>query len=277
MGPIYTVALFDNTYLMHELPLTKANRLAIARAFRHHARVDVAIDCVTEGQMGRAWVDDPTDPSIFLLTQGGFFGYLAGDPESPAGKEMVAALPAPLLLMPGLLDGNDPWLAKVSAHFGERARPVERYRFSGEALTLGRLDQLLQDAPYADTAVRIDDALAGRFLAGSARWADLSDYDSAADFTARSIGYCVLDGEDVLGVAYGSLACGRGIEVSVFVQPDQRRKGMAMTLSALMLKYCLEHNMGANWDAANQESCRLATKLGYKPIGSYMAAYIKKE
>jgi hypothetical protein len=39
---------------MIEYPLTKANRLRLARAFVKVPRVDLSIDCVLEGQMDAA-------------------------------------------------------------------------------------------------------------------------------------------------------------------------------------------------------------------------------
>ena len=50
-----------------ELPLMKANRLRLARAFRDSKWVDLAIDCVLEGQMGRAFVDDLDSPAAFMI------------------------------------------------------------------------------------------------------------------------------------------------------------------------------------------------------------------
>ena len=54
----------------HELPLTPTNRLRVAEAFRHNPRVDYSLDCVIEGQMGRAYVDDPERPSAWRVTVG---------------------------------------------------------------------------------------------------------------------------------------------------------------------------------------------------------------
>ena len=42
----------------HELELTKANRLQVARAFRFNKRVDFSIECAVEGQLGRVYVEE---------------------------------------------------------------------------------------------------------------------------------------------------------------------------------------------------------------------------
>ena len=50
---------------------------------------------------------------------------------------------------------------------------------------------------------------------------------------------------------------------------------MAIVLGADLAAWCLEHAMAPHWDAANLESCGLAEKLGYSPIGKYQAHYLK--
>jgi hypothetical protein len=52
----------------YELELTKTNRLTLARAFKNNKRVDTSIDCVIEGQMGRAFVDDLHEPTAYRIT-----------------------------------------------------------------------------------------------------------------------------------------------------------------------------------------------------------------
>jgi hypothetical protein len=48
----------------HELELTKVNRLKVAQAFRGNKRVDFSIECVVEGQLGRVFVDDPSQEQL---------------------------------------------------------------------------------------------------------------------------------------------------------------------------------------------------------------------
>ncbi len=102
-----------------------------------------------------------------------------------------------------------------------------------------------------------------------------ADFDSPADFLARSLGFAALDGERLMGVAYGSLACSRGLEVSLFVDEAYRRQGVATALAGSLLLACLRLGLRPNWDAANPESCALAEKLGYTPAGSYDSYYYR--
>ena len=71
-----------------EYPLTKANRIRLARAFKHVPRVDLSIECILEGQMGIAFVDDVQNPIAFKIEIGPFF-YFAGDATSSGGHIML--------------------------------------------------------------------------------------------------------------------------------------------------------------------------------------------
>jgi len=268
---------------MKPLPLNKSNRLKLARAFRNHIRFDTGIDCAVEGQMGRAFADDADDPTVFLIEQGGFFAYLAGNAQSPGGRALAAALTGSRLLIPataGPLPGSDAlagddWPAILQQVHGDKFVPVDRYRFSSETVTVAHLDGLLRKSPFADAIQHMDAALATQFGDHPQGWVDLGAYESADDFLARSIGYCVLENDELIGAAYGSLVCSRGIEVSIFVHPERRRRGLATALGATLIRYCWDRNMDANWDAANPASCNLALKLGYVARGSYVAHFLR--
>ncbi len=255
---------------MHELPLTKENRLKIAQVYRHVPHVDVSIDSVVEAQMGRAFVDDRQRPTAYLLDMG-VFHYYAGDPATGGAQAMLAALPQYTLFMPSAAG----WAAAAQAMYGERFVTIPRYSFSSEKLSMAHLDGLLADSPWRERVQRLDLALATAVYGATDHICHLKDFDSPADFIARGIGYCVMEEEEMAGVAYSSLVASRGIEVSIVVLPDYRRQGMATALAAALLRYCLEHNMDANWDAANPESCKLALKLGYVATGTYDAYYLR--
>jgi GNAT superfamily N-acetyltransferase len=103
---------------------------------------------------------------------------------------------------------------------------------------------------------------------------ELADFDSAEDFVQRGVGFYLESRGTLVGAAYSSLVCSRGVEVSIFVLEDYRRQGIATVLAGRLLPWCLENNARPNWDAANPESCRLAEKLGYTQTGQYEAHYL---
>lgn len=256
---------------MIAMPLTKANRLRLASAFRHNRRVDMSLDCVIEGQMGQAFVDDLVRPSAFMLNVAGFH-YFAGDASGDGGQEMLAALPAYALFMP-----SPPlWVEMAQTMYGERLVSFPRYSFSSAGLSAVHLNNLLQASPWREQVRRLDVELLTAVSCDTDHICDISAFDSPQDFMERGIGYCLLDGEVMMGVAYSSLVAGRGIEVSLVVLPDYRRQGVATVLAASLVLYCLQHTMGANWDAANPVSCHLAQKLGYIEAGSYQAYYLRE-
>jgi GNAT superfamily N-acetyltransferase len=249
-----------------ELPLTRANRILLARTFREVRRVDLSIECAIEGQMGKAYVDDAEHPAAFEIEQSGFFCYLAGDPHARGGRELVGALASPKFLMPS----SPGWIELAREIHGDKLKKLTRYSFSSERLSLEHLEGLLATSRFGDSIRPIDTVLA-RHPGGLV---DVSAFDSAEDFADRGIGYCLLDGDTMAGVAYSSLVCSQGIEISLFVLPDYRMRGVGTALSASLLKWCLEHHMDPHWDAANPESCGLAGKLGYVPDGTYEAHFL---
>ena len=109
---------------------------------------------------------------------------------------------------------------------------------------------------------------------GRDHFVDLSCFDSPEDFAQRGLGFYAVAGETIIGAAYSQLVCSRGIEVSLYVMPSHRERGIGTSLASHLVTHCLENRQVAHWDAANLESCRLARKLGYMPSGTYQAHYL---
>jgi RimJ/RimL family protein N-acetyltransferase len=257
--------------VLTELPLTRANRILLARSFKNVPRVDMSIDCVIEGQMGRALADDGERPTAFKIEVGPFF-YCAGDARGAGGQALIASTVPYTLFMPSAPG----WIETAKQTFGERLIGFERYSFSAERVSAEQLQRLCRESVLNDDVRRMDEAFAARCW-GQDHLVDLSAYESAADFVERGIGFYIERHGSIAGVAYASLVCSRGIEVSIFVAEEQRRQGIATLLASRLLLWCDEHHAEANWDAANPESCRLAEKLGYVPKGSYRAHYLQPE
>lgn len=255
--------------MITEYPLTKANRIQLARVFRNVPRVDLSIDCVIEGQMGKAYVDNVESPSAYKIQTGPFF-YFAGDAMAKGAQEMLTDIQPWTLFMPS----GQGWIEAGKKMYGERLMALGRYRFSSRCLFVEHLETLSFDSRFSKDTKRIDLALAAQVW-GRDHFIDLSEFDSASDFIERGIGYYVEKRGKILGTAFSSLACSQGIEVSIFVDENYRRQGMAATLAAYLLKWCLENNVDPHWDAANPASCGLAERLGYIPEGKYQAHYLE--
>ncbi len=252
----------------YELELTKINRLKITQAFRDVPRVDMSIPCVVEGQMGQAFVDDLDQPTIYHVVIGPFH-YFAGTAVSPQSQTMMASLPRYNLLMPS----SDGWAALARQQFGESLQTNERHSFSSDSLSTSHLNRLLNEGSFQGEVVALDAALAEQMSAAGTLYFDLADFDSAEDFAARGLGFVARIAGQPVGIAYSSLVCSQGIEVSIFVDEAYRRQGVATAVAAHLLLACLERGLHPNWDAANPESVQLANKLGYRSTGSYEAYF----
>jgi L-amino acid N-acyltransferase YncA len=254
--------------MCYELELTKINRLKIANAFRAVPRVDMSIPCVVEGQMGQAFVDDLVQPSIYHVVIGPFH-YFSGSSDTPQAQTMMADFPAYNLLMPS----SPGWGELARQQFGDTLQTNVRHSFSSDSLSAAHLNQLLNNGSFQGEIVEIDATVANQLSAASQLYFDLADFDSAEDFAARGLGLVALVEKQPVGIAYASLVCSQGIEISIFVDETHRRQGIATALGARLLLACLQRQLHPNWDAANPESVKLATKLGYRSTGAYEAYF----
>jgi len=258
--------------MIHALEITKTNRLKLARAFRHNKRVDCSIDCAIEGQMGKAYADHPKQPSAYAITVGPFW-YFAGEANSAGGRELLENFPAYNLFMPSPAS----WLEAAQEIFGERLKPFTRYSFSAANLSQDHLSSIFSASSHQQRIVPIDSELAERLASIPEGYFEITDFDSARDFAERGIGFAVMDGDQVMGVAYSSLVYSAGIEVSLFVGEPYRKQGLATALSARLLLECLRLGLRPNWDAANPESCKIAQNLGYIFTETYDSYYYRAE
>ena len=254
--------------MIQELPLNKANRIKLAIAFKNVPRVDLSIDSAIEGQMGKAFVDDLREPNVFRIEVGPFV-YFAGEVASAGSREMLENLTTQVLFMPSAPG----WIEAGKELYGARLGGFTRYSYSFESVTIDHLDHLLQTSTFTDEVKQMDQEFALQ-LRGKDHFIDFSDFDSAEDFVERGLGFYLDKSGRIMGAIYSSLVCSIGMEVSLFVVNDYRRQGVATMLASCFLKRCLENKMEAHWDAANAESCNLAEKLGYTPIGEYKAHYL---
>lgn len=252
---------------MFSYPLTRTNRLTLARAFATVPAVDISMSCVIEDQMGEAWVDSLENPQFFRVEQDHFFCYFAGNFDTEAGRNFLSQTPGGRMLMAG----SNGWAAPAESVFGERLIPITRYQYSSMALSVEHLQTLAAQNTHTPEVKRVDAALASL----QSPYLEIGAFDSPEDFFQRGVGFCLMKADKIIGGAYASLVCSNAIEVSIVVDPDYRRQGVATALSCQLLFWCLNHHLAPHWDAANEESCSLAEKLGYQNKQAYRAYFLK--
>ena len=252
----------------YELELNKTNRLKLARAFKDNKRVDTSLDCVFEGQMGRAFVDNIAEPTAYRVTVGPFW-YFAGDAHGPGGRQLLESFPTYNLFMPS----PPAWLAAAQEIYGDRLKPFTRYSFSTAKLSIEQVVGIFDGSKHREHIIPIDVELATRLAEIPDTYFEIADFDSIQDFIQRGMGFVVTDGDTLMGVAYSSLVCSTGIEVSIYIDESYRQQGLATALGSRLVLECLRQSLRPNWDAANPESCKLAQKLGYVFTEAYDAYY----
>jgi GNAT superfamily N-acetyltransferase len=220
--------------------------------------------------MGRAFVDDAGRPEAFLINVGPFY-YAAGEAAGQGAEELLRAMPAWSLLMPS----GPGWFERARVIHAERLFEMPRYSYSPDNVTAERLEPIVASSEYRDSIVAMDVDRVSNIAAVPDHFVDLSDFESPEDFVERGFGYCLIDGDEMVAAGFTSIVCSWGVELSLFVMPEYRCKGLGAALSCRLVERCLELGLKPNWDAANPESCRLAEKLGYVPAGDYHALVVR--
>jgi len=238
-------------------------RQVLASLFAAHRRDRAIIDCVLEGHVGETFADSLAAPTVARLNCGPFAA-LAGDPASPAARDLVRCAP-----IDWVTPETDAWRGFLETEFAGRIRRIRFIELSAEELDPNQLGKSAQALPPGFTVARIDAELAGALIRDfGKRWL-LDSYASMDDFLARGIGYVVLHDGRVVGSAASAVSSSRAIDIDIEVAPAHRRKGLGAAVGAALTLECVQRGIEPLWLASNDISVRLARKLGYVAGGSY--------
>mgnify|MGYP001815351312 CR=1 FL=1 len=249
------------------IPIAQDDRGKLAGLFQGYTWNYLA-DAILEGVMGRAIADDAGDPRVAVLQAPNLkLNIVGGDAGHPAARKYLEQLP----VKSALFLGADGWEELVQSIHGNKMIEMPRYAFTSEALDLAYLRSLASRLPDGYRPVQMDLDLARRLGAEESRFAEdhMVNFDSPEDFVARGFGFCLLRGDQIASVATTFAICSKGIEIQINTREEHRRKGLATAVAAHLILHSLEQGLDPNWDAANESSVGLATKLGYTPQGTY--------
>lgn len=230
----------------------------------------IILSCL-QGHMGSAWVDDLENPTVAQVTVG-IFVFFAGNPNTKTAEELLYNLSDYNLV----IVNTDEWKGRIETVHNGSIEKFPRYNFTKnpEHLSKGHLQKLLSPLPAGYELKKIDATIAKESSLHELSEDFIAQFNSIDDFISRGVGFVVLnEGQVVCGATSFSIY-DEGIEIEIATHPQHRRKGLAtITASALILD-CLDRGIYPSWDGANNESVKLAEKLGYIFKESYDTYFI---
>jgi hypothetical protein len=213
---------------------------------------------------GQILADDPAQPTWAGVYEGTYGSlYLGGSFDAPLVRRLVDALRQagdvlicrwpddPLLQILPPQPDYDGW----TLYFPNRSRDT-------------RLDVYLQQLPAGYQLRYRDAALFERSLD---RDSSLAALGSAEQVLAKSLGYFLMHGDEILcEAATGPFGQGQ-VEVGVTTHEGHRGRGYATIACAQLIQACEEQGYETWWDCAKQNvaSTALARKLGYQGEREY--------
>lgn len=232
---------------------------------------DTMIASCLQGHMGTAWVDDISQPRVAQINVGVFM-FLAGDPTTPAAKEVLVNLPEHSYI----IVNTQEWKTLIEdLHVGSYQK-FSRYAFKRDPNLFdkqkleGNLKRLAPD--YILRPIDKEIAHMDSFHALSEDFT--YQYDSIAHYLEKSLGFAILYKDQVVSVASAYSVYDGGLEIEVDTHPEFRRKGLALIVSSALILESLRRNIYPNWDAVDLNSVQLAEKLGYEVDTAYDTYYI---
>ncbi len=216
-----------------------------------------------EGIMGEAWCTEKEDAAQVVV---GDFCFFSGDVKSKEAEALVRHIPADYsngcILMLPLGEG---WGELIEAVYGEKCHKFTRYAFKkdGDIFDRQKLEGFVSALPEAYSIKPIDEDMYRKCLAEE--WSkDLCvQFENEQDYVANGLGFVICyEGRPVCG-ASSYTRYSKGIEIEIDTKEEFRRRGLATACSAKLILASLEKGLYPSWDAANLNSVKLATKLGY--------------
>jgi RimJ/RimL family protein N-acetyltransferase len=228
-----------------------------------HGIVDIAL----EGAMGKVRADHAVRPAIAVIELD--FHLLAGDPRAPSAESVVRELSPPW----SVVTSSEAWEPLLRRVWGPELQRRTRVAFQAGKWDRGRLSRFQETLPDGFTLRRVTARDASRFAELEASL--VYNYPSLDAFSEKGVGYGV-EHEDRFVAGCSSFALGsRSLEFEIDTHPDFRSRGLATACAAAMIEYCLDHQLEPCWDAHNDISAALATKLGFIEPAPYTAYEVR--
>jgi hypothetical protein len=250
--------------MLVELP--PENRAQLRPLFDGFPGLHGCLHAALEGTMGRAWTDDAAQPSVARIELD--FNFLTGDANSPAAEELVRSIDRGAAYYFAV--SNDGWPPLLRRIWGDKLGEHGRVAFQPGAWDRDRLRSYIDALPpdFVLKRIQLSDAVRFTELADSLTY----NFASLDAFIERGVGFGIeYEGRFVSGCSSFAMSS-HSLEFEIQTHPDFRQRDLASATAAAMILHCIDNNLEPCWDAHNEISAALATKLGFvnpKPYTSY--------
>jgi len=249
---------------------TDKDRSRIRPLFEAHRRGRTVIFPALDQGRGIVWVDSIEEPTIARLHLT-VLNALAGDSSSPAAEELIRMIEPRQIVF-----GHDEdWTQLIKKLWGERLGVLSRALLSPESLDIEHLKNFRHQLPSGYTLQRmgLEDI---RRLDKRTSMHIPTFFGSSKEFHEKGIAFCIKYAGEVVSMASTFTPFIDSFEIQVDTFDKQhRRKGLATIVAAALMIHALENGWVPQWDAANEESIKLALKLGYTNPDRWEAYYQK--
>lgn len=235
--------------------------------FAAHRELRAVVDAVLEGRQGHATADGAA-ARLSL----GCYEVFGGDASCAGARRLVAGAARPR----ELVYGNDPaWRRLIQdVHGGAQLADRPMRDFDPAGLDAAALVGFEAALPAGFGLQRLDAALAAQLDAELEPHA-LQVFASPAELAERSLGFGAVSQGRLACAATSYAVSSRFVEVAIATRPAFRGRGLALSVSAALLRRCLHAGLAPRWSASNPVSQRLAVRLGFRPAGECEVLYLR--
>ncbi len=218
---------------------------------------------------GRVFADDLNNPQSAFITQGGVWWFLAGDTRNAAFNQSLNSA-----LFNRTISGEKGWGGMLVCHQGDWDTQIPLIFAPHIPITTQRLHYTSRQL-QVDWRSQISDDFEIRFIDQSLVEDGIELHGTVADILnarqevmepdRKAMGYVAIYNREIVASSVINCIVNRGGDISLFTNPEHRRRNLAYLTSAALIEYALSHGIEVvhwNCESFNTGSIRTAEKLG---------------
>ncbi len=244
---------------LYEYPVEQNSNLI--PMFNNHKYLSVIINSSIQQKLAKLQVDNLDNPTVCIMTYNPFVA-ISGDINSQSIESLLEAVPFHKII---LIPHDDSWYELLKAKYGMRfiTPNSKRTKFSSDGLDIEFIRSLKKPLPK-HLNIEASDKENAELFNSDFQKGFFDFFGSKEAFLKKGFGYVILDKDIVVGAAAtGNAPFNKAFEIQIVVNKEYRRQGFATLLATNLIEYSLENGYDPRWDADNEKSAALASKLGY--------------